>query len=294
MSNKKNNDTSLTTDNQVLTLGLVFIMLLCAILWSFSASISQPGGSEGKAAQGSGEPGQEIFEEKCIACHTIGDGKLVGPDLEGVMQRQSREWLLEWIQRPDEVLAGGDEYATALLQEYNNVPMANLGLSEAQAADVLAYLESPGGEVSIQVVVPQEGDPDVGKTIFTGSAALTNGGPACMSCHSTSGIGALGGGTLGPDLTNVYTRYGEALSITLEGLPFPSMQGVFVEKPLTEDEIADLYAYFILADQNTARSIDYNFVWIGLGGFFVFSLMIQLTWRKRLTGVRKPLLGGRK
>lgn len=66
MSNKKNNDTSLTTDNQVLTLGLVFIMLLCAILWSFSASISQPGGSEGKAAQGSGEPGQEIFGKSVV------------------------------------------------------------------------------------------------------------------------------------------------------------------------------------------------------------------------------------
>jgi hypothetical protein len=72
------------------------------------------------------------------------------------------------------------------------------------------------------------------------------------------------------------------------------MQGVFADKPLTEDEVADLYSYFVQVDQKTSEPISFNFVWIGLGGFLVFSLMIQLIWRKRLTAVRKPLLGGSK
>lgn len=293
MSNQKKFASSRTIDNQVIMLGLVFIMFFCVILFSFSISTSQPGPNGQQAAQGSGEPGKAIFEEKCIACHTIGGGKLVGPDLEGVAERQTREWLLEWIQSPDDVLARGDEYATDLLQKYNNVAMPNLSLSEDQAADVLAYLENPSGETSPQAV-PQGGNATEGEALFTGSTSLENGGPACMSCHSTTGVGVLGGGTLGPDLTNVYTRYGEGLSSTLESLPFPTMQGVFAENPLTDNEIADLYAYFVKADENKSGPISFDFVWIGLGGFLVFSLMIQLNWRKRLTGVRKPLLGDSK
>ncbi|MBI4607901.1 MAG: cytochrome c [Candidatus Rokubacteria bacterium] len=36
--------------------------------------------------------GQAIFQEKCVSCHTIGGGRLVGPDLQGVTARRDREW----------------------------------------------------------------------------------------------------------------------------------------------------------------------------------------------------------
>jgi hypothetical protein len=72
------------------------------------------------------------------------------------------------------------------------------------------------------------------------------------------------------------------------------MQGVFAGKPLTAEEQADLLAFFAEADQATAAPPSNNFVWIGLGGFVVLGLLGQFTWRKRLTGVRKSLLGGAK
>ena len=34
-----------------------------------------------------------LFEQKCAACHTIGKGRLVGPDLAGVNKRRSKKWL---------------------------------------------------------------------------------------------------------------------------------------------------------------------------------------------------------
>ncbi|MFN3338009.1 MAG: hypothetical protein ACK42I_10985, partial [Thermomicrobium sp.] len=45
------------------------------------------------------------------------------------------------------------------------------------------------------------GDPIRGKELFTGVLRFENGGPPCQACHSIGGIGALGGGQLGPDLT---------------------------------------------------------------------------------------------
>jgi hypothetical protein len=69
------------------------------------------------------------------------------------------------------------------------------------------------------------------------------------------------------------------------------MEGVFADHPLTDAEVADLYAFFIQADQSAAKPMDMNFVWIGLGGFVVLGLLLHLTWSRRLPGVRKPLVG---
>ncbi len=91
------------------------------------------------------EEGQALFQEKCAACHTIGGGKLVGPDLKGVTARRDPQWLARWIQEPDKVLSGGDPIATQLLAEFNNVPMPNLGLTDQQVAALVAYLESLEG-----------------------------------------------------------------------------------------------------------------------------------------------------
>jgi mono/diheme cytochrome c family protein len=265
------------------------------------------------------EEGQTIFQQKCASCHTVGGGKLVGPDLQGVTALRDRDWLIRWISDPNKMLAEGDPIANQLLQEFNNLPMPNMGLSETDVLAVLAYLESQAGEAtpvpageatSVQAgeaATPQPaqepaapaaslGNPQTGRIVFIGERKLANGGPACVSCHSVDQVGALGGGTLGPDLTNVYSRYGgeAGLAAALNGLPFPTMQGVFAGKPLTAEEQADLLVFFAEADQATATPPNNSFVWIGLGGFVVLGLLGQFTWRKRLTGVRKSLLGGAK
>ena len=37
--------------------------------------------------------GEQAFKTKCAACHTIGGGKLVGPDLKEVTTRRDDAWL---------------------------------------------------------------------------------------------------------------------------------------------------------------------------------------------------------
>ncbi len=248
------------------------------------------------AAQGSTETGegQAIFQLYCIACHSIGAGIVVGPDLEGVTTRRDKDWLARWIAEPDKMLADGDPIATELFQEFNNIPMTNLGLSTADVEALIAYLDNPGGLVASSPTAETlpPGDSARGEAVFIGATGLQNGAPACISCHSTADVGLFGGGTLGPDLTNVQERYGEAgLPQTLQNLPFPTMRGVFGEKPLTDNEVADLNAYFAQANQSSAQALNYIFVMLGLAGFGILMLISQLIWRKRLKEVRKPLLG---
>ncbi len=56
----------------------------------------------------SSSDGKDIFELKCAACHSIGGGVVVGPDLEGVLDRRDRGWVLDFISMPDQVLGSGD------------------------------------------------------------------------------------------------------------------------------------------------------------------------------------------
>jgi len=104
------------------------------------------------AVTGSITLGQEIFTAKCTACHSIGEGVRVGPDLQGVTQQRDPDWLARWITEPDVMLAEGDPIATELLAKHNNVPMPNLQLTAEEVDNVIAYLANPDG-ISAPTVV---------------------------------------------------------------------------------------------------------------------------------------------
>jgi protein SCO1 len=89
--------------------------------------------------------GQYLFERQCSACHSIGQGDKIGPDLQGVTARRERAWLTRYVQAPDEMLAAGDPIATALFHKYKKVRMPNLRLGADDASVVLAYLEAQSG-----------------------------------------------------------------------------------------------------------------------------------------------------
>lgn len=67
--------------------------------------------------------GEQLFTAKgCNACHTIGGGRLVGPDLSEVTERRDYAFVVGIIVNPDSMLAN-DDTARALLARYLT-PMA--------------------------------------------------------------------------------------------------------------------------------------------------------------------------
>ena len=107
------------------------------------------------------ETGQKIFQSMCTACHTIGKGKLVGPDLAGVTSRREEGWLKRQIKEPDTLLAENDPIAMQLLQEANNIPMVPLGLSDADVVEVIAYLKSTEQQAIVTTGLPSQYMPTV-------------------------------------------------------------------------------------------------------------------------------------
>jgi protein SCO1 len=90
------------------------------------------------------DAGVLLFQSRCSACHTIGKGDAVGPDLAGVTTRRDRDWLVRYLRAPDQMLVEQDATAVALLAKYKNISMPNLHLSDGEIAIVLSYLEAQG------------------------------------------------------------------------------------------------------------------------------------------------------
>ncbi len=87
------------------------------------------------------DKGHYLFATKCAACHTIGHGESIGPDLVGVTRIRDRAWLARFIQKPADMIAAGDPTATALFTKYKQVRMPNLGLGDDAVNYLIAYLE---------------------------------------------------------------------------------------------------------------------------------------------------------
>ena len=81
--------------------------------------------------------GKLNFESKCLACHSMGAGPRVGPDLLRVTQRRSEAWLQSWLASPEQMLAA-DDTAKALLDRYK-IPMPNQNLSPQEIRQLIIY-----------------------------------------------------------------------------------------------------------------------------------------------------------
>ncbi len=120
----------------------------------------------------------------CSACHTIGGGKKVGPDLKGVTQKRSEDWLRHFIRNSQEFMKA-DADAKAIFDEFK-IPMPPHDLSDAQMKDLLAYLKNDGK-------MPAEEKAAAAKPVEAPAEWS-----ACAACHTIGG-----GKKVGPDLKGV-------------------------------------------------------------------------------------------
>lgn len=93
-------------------------------------------------AQTPADSGRVLFEQLCVACHSVGEGDRVGPDLAGVTQRRDEAWLERMIREPDVMIAEGDPAVTALVKRFNGIIMPRLGLDEAQTKALMDHLRA--------------------------------------------------------------------------------------------------------------------------------------------------------
>lgn len=108
------------------------IMFLCFVMTSWTSSA---------------KTGEEIFTgNNCGSCHSLSDKRLVGPGLNGLLDRRDPEWIAKWITNSQEFIASGDETAVKLFEQFNNAMMPAYNFSEEEMAELIKYIDENGVE----------------------------------------------------------------------------------------------------------------------------------------------------
>lgn len=217
----------------------------------------------GLSAQNNGEL---LFSQKCVSCHTIGRGKLIGPDLSNVHKKRTEDWIIKFIQSSQNVIKSGDSTAVAVFNQYNQTVMPDQKLSVNEIKSILYYIRTnsadpnnPNQKTPNQIfdaTAITAVDIESGKNIFDGTTKLTNRGPSCITCHNIANPIISNGGLLAKDLTAAFTRMGaQGIDGILRNSPFPAMMDAFSLNKLTDQEIKDLLAFLYYVDKKGTMQI---------------------------------------
>jgi mono/diheme cytochrome c family protein len=242
------------------------------------------------SGQAQAESGAELFQAKCFACHTVGGGKRVGPDLLGIGDRRSESWLIEYIKSPQAMVDKGDPDAKAAFAAFAPVVMPDQEMTDEQIRAVLEYIASDAAKTKAAPrVVGTPEEIELGKNLFQGLTRFEGGGPTCTSCHNVKMKDdmVISGGILAAELTDSFSRLGgaDAVANILQTRPFPVMQQAYAEAPLTETEVKALVAFLEKADRSERLDmpLDMGVKLFGAGLLGVFLLLgfYSLVWSGR-------------
>ncbi len=248
-------------------ISLFFVVGLTSLSWA------QNGNAPDKPA--------EYFFYRCAGCHTVGGGKLTGPDLITATQ---------W--------SDGDLRTAVKKMEKNVGPLTQTDIEQMvgflKNRDVSARIvkQKQKIEAKLRAELPPPSF-ETGQKLFRGNKALFNGGPACISCHRFANEG----GALGPDLTLLKDRAsGVVLQSAIENSSYKIMRSIYANRKITKEESLHLSEYLShpeKADLRFAPTIDKVVFWAGVG----FSIFFTLLWflnRQRKGSARESLLKGYK
>ena len=106
------------------------------------------------AAQGGGftvdpakaEAGKKAWVKfGCQACHKMG-GKVGGPDLAGLLDRRSVDWVNKWLKNTAQ-MQQTDSIGMALLKEWKGYKMPQMKVNDADIDNLLNYIVQEGAKV---------------------------------------------------------------------------------------------------------------------------------------------------
>lgn len=269
---------------------------LCPLLIFFAACI-------GSFAQSVRE-GERNFQAFCAACHSIGKGKLVGPDLIDVHKRRTDDWLVEFVTSSQTMIRSGDKTAVTLFKEYNQSVMPDPPFSVDQIRSILLYIKSrspgyaPESDVAQKEVATEPETPTrsvteateqeirTGRMLFAGQVRLREGGPACISCHHVKNDKLIGGGLLAKDLTDAFSRMNETgIKAILTSPPFPAMREAYQNAPIADEEAYNLIAFLKQADEDQygQHPRNYKQYFLVAGGISFLALLgiYSVIWSNR-------------
>jgi mono/diheme cytochrome c family protein len=251
-------------------------LALTLTLAALTALLPRSAASQTQTAENS-VSGAAVYEENCEMCHEVGGLGIAGeiPPLVDNSNIDDLEYLDRVIR---EGLSGQIEVDGEIYDDEME------GFSELSGSEVAALIDYIRGGFAAPTTVavaqsPQLevlGDAARGAELFAGRQRLANDGPICLACHAAGMYGHLGGSGLGPNLSGLRSRFAgeKGLSSAVRRPPSPVMRPVYAGRELTEQEVADLAAFFgVITAEETRGGTDWLLVAGGTGALALFGLM---------------------
>jgi mono/diheme cytochrome c family protein len=200
------------------------------------------------------------FAMKCAGCHTIGGGKLTGPDL-----------------LPARVWPQNELFTKIKLMEQRVGPLTDgevngfVGLlQDARAGERVRIAQELASRAVAATLEPAS--KSEGRRLFEGEEPFANGGIACVTCHRAGARG----GTLGPDLTLLRDRLGKfAMTSAIQQSQYPVMTGTYKDHPVSAQEAVHLAEYLSSPELQPATGMEDRVSLIGVivGVFALFGIV---------------------
>ena len=224
------------------------------------------------------DPAAQLFSESCSACHTIGQGAGVGPDLLASTQ---------WPKEPLRIAVKRMEDNVGPLTDAQVDGLVEL-LKAADVKQRLAALEQPAAEQPAPQPLGSEAN---GRRLFFGEQPLANGGTPCFACHAVRSRG----GNLAADLTAVHARLGPVALVSAAAKPpYPTMKAAYAQHPVTPEEALDLAAFLgSFAKGPPAQPLPEPALPLQIGALSFAGVIlgaVALLFRSRRAGVRSRLV----
>ena len=238
----------------------------------------------------SSQDGADLFKRTCSPCHSIGGGRLVGPDLAGVTKKADKVWLTKFIKNSAGLIKSGNPAAVAIGKEYNNLLMPPFIGSENEVSAIINFIDSKGGSAQSAAADTFLNAASVenvmrGKALFSGNLPLKNAGSSCITCHSVHDVAGIGGSLAKSLNLSYFLLKGQGIKAMLQSPPFPAMTNTYAAHPLNDQEIYDLAAYLKNISQTMVKGqatrSTFPFLLLGIGGWCLFMLLLFGLWRLR-------------
>lgn len=247
--------------------------------------------------------GAQLYGQNCAGCHGANAQGIPGafPPLAGNPRMQDEAYVIKVIR---EGVSGTLEVGG---QTYNGMMPAMPQISETDAKAIAVYIKGLDGSSTAPqppaATPAAQADPALatrGQALFLGQQRFQNGGAPCMACHTAGNFGPMGGGSLGRDLTDLHTRLGAAgIQGVLTNIAFPVMRESYKGKPLTQEEISALTAFFAQtagkpAQANTNQMDMARMGFAGLIGLVLLFGAMYALWNSRRVGLAERIRTNRR
>lgn len=98
--------------------------------------------------------GEPLFIENCAICHTIGQGKLIGPDLKNIQKNRTLEYFQAFVKNSQAVIKSGDSVAVSVYQDYDEIIMPEHSLSNVDIDSIWQFIQKFEGEAYFEYTLP--------------------------------------------------------------------------------------------------------------------------------------------